>query len=128
MRAGTGSCYPSYIFPSQGRPWAAAVTTATDLVVDHSDDATFQINFKLELPSLSCEWATVVRPDTTWSPDRTERVSIWSPDKRLPSLSCEWATVVSRHSTRSPHQTERASIWSPYLTYAAHATGANAEA
>lgn len=35
------------------------VGTRTDIAVDHSDDATFQINFKLELPSLSCEWATV---------------------------------------------------------------------
>lgn len=35
------------------------VETRTEINVDHSDDATFQINFKLELPSLSCEWATI---------------------------------------------------------------------
>ena len=35
------------------------VRVETDVVVDHNDDALFQINFKLELPALSCEWATV---------------------------------------------------------------------
>lgn len=35
------------------------VRVETDVVVDHNDDALFQVNFKLELPALSCEWATV---------------------------------------------------------------------
>ena len=35
------------------------VNTRTDIAVDHTEDAKFQINFKLELPALSCEWATV---------------------------------------------------------------------
>jgi len=35
------------------------VTTVTDVLVDHSDDDTFQVNLKLELPALSCEWATI---------------------------------------------------------------------
>ena len=35
------------------------VGTRTDIVVDHEPDKSFQINFKLELPELSCEWATV---------------------------------------------------------------------
>ena len=35
------------------------VTTRTDIVVDHEPDRQFQVNFKLELPELSCEWATV---------------------------------------------------------------------
>ena len=35
------------------------VGTRTDIVVDHEPDRRFQVNFKLELPELSCEWATV---------------------------------------------------------------------
>lgn len=35
------------------------VGTQTDIAVDHTNDATFQINFKIDLPDLSCEWATV---------------------------------------------------------------------
>ena len=35
------------------------VNTRTYIAVDHTEDAKFQINFKLELPALSCEWATV---------------------------------------------------------------------
>ena len=35
------------------------VGTRTDIVVDHEPDRQFQVNFKLELPELSCEWATV---------------------------------------------------------------------
>ena len=35
------------------------VGTRTDIVVDHAVDRRFQVNFKLELPELSCEWATV---------------------------------------------------------------------
>ena len=35
------------------------VGTRTDIAVDHSEDAKFQVNFKVELPALSCEWATV---------------------------------------------------------------------
>ena len=33
------------------------VGTRTDIAVDHSEDAKFQVNFKVELPALSCEWA-----------------------------------------------------------------------
>mmetsp|Transcript_196 Transcript_196/g.608 ORF Transcript_196/g.608 Transcript_196/m.608 type:complete len:557 (+) Transcript_196:76-1746(+) len=35
------------------------VGTRTDIVVDHEADKSFQVNFKIELPELSCEWATV---------------------------------------------------------------------
>ena len=35
------------------------VTTRVDVVVDDADDDQFSLNFKLELPELSCEWAAV---------------------------------------------------------------------
>jgi hypothetical protein len=31
------------------------VHTSTRIVVDHTEDGTFQINFKISLPELSCE-------------------------------------------------------------------------
>jgi len=36
-----------------------AVNVNHSIVVDHTDDAEFQINFKVTLPELSCEWASV---------------------------------------------------------------------
>jgi hypothetical protein len=41
------------------RFFATQVQLNTRIVVDHSEDGMFQLNFKLTLPELSCEWAAI---------------------------------------------------------------------
>lgn len=42
---------------------ALAIKTTTEIVVDHSDGGQLQVNFKVTMPELSCEWLTVEAVD-----------------------------------------------------------------